>query len=60
MIRKQSLLGLLTAGTILFSVACQNSATQEQTDAQPEKAVVETVGEDLMPAWAVNANIYEQ
>ena len=59
MIRKQSLFGLLTAGTILFSVACQNSATQEQTDAQPEKAVVETVGEDMMPAWAVNANIYE-
>ena len=59
MIRKQALFGLLATSLVLFSVACQEKNTEEKAVLDAAVIAEETVGADLMPAWAVNANIYE-
>ena len=59
MIFRKTFAGLVSLGILAGSFACQGPEGQDSTTANAETAAVKTVGEDMMPEWAINANIYE-
>ena len=59
MIFRKTFAGLVSLGILAGSFACQAPEGQDSTAANAETVAVKTVGEDMMPEWAINANIYE-